>query len=214
MIRFFILLPLFLAACGNVGGLNLGNYADPGATPQNFIVCHGYGCSHKTRTGFTEAEWQAVRDIFKKESKTAHDERLKIATAIAEMENFMGVVVGTKDDLPKAPILRESNTEQDCIDETVNTTKYLRFLEKENLLKFHTVGRPVYRGFMLDGTYPHNSATVVESETEQVFVIDSYIYKNGEKPDIRPAESWRKHRIEELEAAENLNRAAIDNLTP
>lgn len=210
----FIILPLLLAACGNMGGLNLGQYPDPGATPQDFIVCHGYSCSHKTRTGFTEAGWQRVRDIFAEPAKSAAAERVKIGQAIAMIENYVGVVIGTKDDLPKAPILRKSNKEQDCIDETVNTTKYLGFLEKESLLKFHMVGQPVYKGYMLDGTYPHNSATIIEKETGQAFVIDSYIHKNGEMPNIRPVENWLKYRAEELRGAENLNQAVIENVTP
>lgn len=188
-------------------------YPDPGAAPENFIVCHGYNCSHKTRTGFTKGEWRNIEKIFKKKSKDAADERVKIGKAVALMETYMGEVVGTKDDLPKAPIIRKSTTELDCIDETVNTTKYLGFLDDAGLLKFHSVGLPTYKGFMVNGVYPHNSATIVETQTGQAYVVDSYIYENGEKPDIRPLDNWHQYRVEDLQRAENMSRAAAENLT-
>lgn len=200
-----------LSACGNLGGINLGQYPDPHASPQRFILCHGYGCTYQSVTHFTNAEWQAVKNIFKAQPKTAQAERAKIAKAIALMEHYTGEAVGTKDDLPKAPLRRQSTKELDCIDETVNTTKYLGFLVDENLFKFHTVGRPVYKGLMFDGVYPHNSATVVETETGDIYAIDSYIDANGEEPNIRPLESWLNYRAEELEEAHNLNRVTLDD---
>lgn len=208
----FLIFVLFLGACGNVGGLNLAQYADPEASRDKFTLCHGYGCSYKTITNFTDSEWRAVQQIFKRPAKTPKGERIKIAQAIALMEKQMGAAIGTDIDLPKAPITRQSNKELDCIDETVNTTKYLGFLADEGWLKFHSVGRPVYKGYMLNGVYPHNSASVVEIETGDIFVIDSYIHANGEEPNIRALDSWLKYRAEDLEDAHNLNAVTLDNL--
>lgn len=209
----FITLLFLLSACGNVGGLNLAQYNEVGASPQKFTVCHGYGCSYKTITNFTESEWRAVRQIFKRVAKTPESERLKIAKAIALMEKQMGAAIGTDIDLPKAPLTRKSIKELDCIDETINTTKYLGFLADENLLKFHSVGKPVYKGYMLNGVYPHNSASVVEVETGDIYVIDSYIHANGEEPNIRALESWLKYRVDQLEDAHNLNAVVVESLT-
>lgn len=203
---------IFLTACGNVGGINLGQYPDPDASRGKFTLCHGYGCSYKTITNFTDSEWRAVQKIFKKKSKTAEAERLKIAQAIALMEKQMGAAIGTDIDLPKAPLTRQSVKELDCIDETVNTTKYLSFLVDDGLLKFHDVGQPVYKGYMLNGVYPHNSASIVEIDTGDVYVIDSYIYANGYQPDVRGLDSWLDKRVEELEDANNLNAVTLDNL--
>lgn len=212
MKQFLFISVLFLSACGNVGGINLAQYPDPDASREKFTLCHGYGCSYKTITNFTDSEWRAVKTIFNKKSKTAEVERLKIAQAIALMEKQMGVAIGTDIDLPKAPLTRQSVKELDCIDETINTTKYLSFLEEEGLLKFHDVGQPVYKGYMLNGVYPHNSASVVEIQTGDVYVIDSYIYSNGEKPDVRGLDSWLDKRVEDLEDANNLNAVTLDNL--
>ena len=60
----------------------------------------------------------------------------KIAKAIALMEKYAGEVARTADDLAKAPLLRQTKHELDCVDETVNTTKYIGFLENAGFLKF------------------------------------------------------------------------------
>lgn len=214
MKRYLFISLFLLSACGNVGGIHLGHYADPNASPTHFNVCHGYGCSHQTTTNFTANQWRTVGEIFKPAAKSPQDELIKIGEAIALMEKYVGQAVGTEDDLPKAPLKRQSTKELDCIDETVNTTKYLTFLEGEGWLKFHRVGQPVYKGYFINGVYPHNSATVQEIETGKIYAIDSYIHANGELPNIRPLESWFRYRAEELEDAHNLTSTSADRLTP
>lgn len=200
--RFFFLTTLFvLTSCGQTAGLNLGHYPDPNASPKEFIYCHGYSCSQKTLFGFTAREWKSVQKIFKKKPKSAEAEREKIGQAIAKMETIIGKAIGTDEDLPKAPIKKSSDNELDCVDETINTTKLLGFLEKDGLLKFHTVGNPAYKGLFVNGVYPHNTATVIEVETGHIYVIDSYIYKNGAPPNIRDIDSWLQYRVEDLEEA-------------
>lgn len=199
MKHIFLSFALFLSACGQTAGLNLAKYSDVGASRDQFNLCHGYGCSHQTQSYFTPKEWKAVQRIFRKKSKTATIEREKIAKAIALMEKQMGAVTGTQGDLPKAPIKRQSVMELDCIDETINTTKYLNFLAEDGLLKFHRVGQPVYKGLIFNGIYPHNSASIMEIETGDVYVIDSYIYANGIAPDVRSLESWLKYRVEDID---------------
>jgi uncharacterized protein YrzB (UPF0473 family) len=205
---------LILSACGNVGGINLGQYSDAGASPQKFTLCHGYGCSYKTVTNFTDKEWQTVQKVFNKKSKNAEEERQKIAKAISSMEKYMGEAVGTKNDLPLAPIIRRSVKELDCIDETINTTMYLKFLNDDGLMKFHKIGRPIYKGYIFNGVYPHNSASIEEIETGGIYAVDSYIFANGEEPNIRPLDSWLKYSVAELERAENLNGDVLENIKP
>lgn len=196
---------LFLSACGGGSGLNLGQYPDLNAsTKDDFLYCYGYGCSKNIRLGFSNYEWKQISNIFKNSAKTAKEERLKIAKAIALMEKYTAKLAGTENDLPKAPIQRKSFYELDCIDETINTTKYLKFLADAKFLKFHEIGAPAFRG-LNHGKYPHNTATVTVIETGEVYVIDSYIYKNGAQPNIRALDNWYQYRVEELEKAERLN---------
>lgn len=177
--------------CAVPSGLNLGRYPDPHATPSDFIYCYGYNCSKQLRVGLRDQEWQQIERILKT-SKTAKQERTNIAKAIARMETWTGALAGTSKDQAFAPILRRSYHELDCIDETVNSHKYLSFFEEAGLLKFHTVHRPVFKGFFMNGVYPHNSAAVMENVTHQVYVIDSYVSANGKKPVIKTWEAWMK----------------------
>lgn len=188
----FVFLTFLLFACAGASGLETRRYQDPSATPSDFIYCYGYGCSQKLRLGLHEIEWQQVKNIFKKKSKDAEEERQKIGKAIALVEKMTGDLAGTKDDVAKAPIIRESNYELDCIDETVNTDQYLKFFEANDLLKFHAGGKPAFKGFFINGVYPHNTATIVEKDTGQVYVVDSYIFANGKEPVIRTYEDWRQ----------------------
>ncbi|MEM6811260.1 MAG: hypothetical protein AAF549_02215 [Pseudomonadota bacterium] len=198
--RVFILLSsVFLTACGSAG-LNLMPYYDDTATPQSFPLCHGYSCTSKTQTAFTKKEWLQIKAILKK-SKTAEQEREQIGKAIAKAEQIIGPKTNTDQDLAMAPIIRRSHQELDCIDETVNTTKYLNFFFGEGLLKFHTVGQPAYRGALINGNYPHNTATIIDNETKEVFVVDSYVYAAGEAPDIRTVQSWKRYKLDELKNA-------------
>lgn len=187
-----------LSACAAPAGINLGHYSDPDATPYDFIYCHGYGCSKELRVGLHEKEWRQIKKILKA-PKTAKQERTKIAHAIAQMEKFTGALADTAEDQAFAPIIRRSYQELDCVDETVNTHKYLSFFDAAGLLKFHQVGRPVFKGSLLSGVYPHNSASIIESETGDAYVVDSYIHANGKQPVIRTLKDWRAHSTFESE---------------
>jgi len=197
---------VFLSACSGGAGLNLGQYPDAGATKDNFEYCHGYGCTKKIRLGFNNHEWTQIAKIFEKESVDAQSERIKIGQAVALMEQYTGKLAGTNNDLAKAPIIRKNYQELDCIDETLNTTKYLNFLADAKFFKFHKAGSPTFKVNLITGIYPHNTATVVEIETGDVYVIDSYIQANGLEPNIRSLESWKKYRVEEINKANNFNR--------
>lgn len=203
---FFLTVIVCLSGCHGKAGLNLGQYSDPTASKDDFLYCYGYGCSQKIRLGFSQHEWKTISKIFRKKSKTAEIERQKIGKAIALMEKYTGALAKTENDLPKAPIFRDTYFELDCIDETVNTTKYLTFLKDADFLKHHDVGKPIYKGMVLNGVYPHNSASIVERETGEIYAVDSYIYKNGAEPNIRGFENWRQYRVEELDKAQRITR--------
>ncbi len=194
---FAFIFTLSLSACGNVGGINLAKYQHQNETINEFVMCHGYGCSVQTYAWFSPAQWKSVEEIFKKKSKTPEIERQKIAQAIALMEKYTAHLIGTEDDLAKAPIFKKSDYELDCIDETVNTSKFLAFLTDANLLHHHKVGRTAYRGIGSNLMYPHNTATIIEVEIGIIYVVDSYVYKNAVQPDIRLLDEWLSVRIED-----------------
>ena len=190
---------LILQACGGTSGLQRGNYP-PVGKKDDFILCHGYGCSVKTAAYFTPQEWKALTKLFKNDAPNAAEERERIGEALARMEAIIGPRTRTEKDLARTPITRDKNyeTQLDCIDETVNTDRYLRFLAAEGFLKFHKLGRPVFRGNPFKGFYPHNSASLIELETDEIYVVDSWVVDNGEVPDIRPLSGWLKTKYRDL----------------
>ncbi len=84
--------------------------------------------------------------------------------------------------------------QMDCIDEATNTTSLLWILDKHGLLKHHHVGRPVARGFFLDGRYPHATATLIETESNTAYAIDPWPYGNAEDVDIMLLSVWMTKR--------------------
>lgn len=179
---------LLLSACAT--GISIQKYNDLPASPDSFMLCHGYSCTHQSKAGFSAAEWRKVGAIFKTPAKNAAAERARIAAAIAMMERFSGAKTGTDIDDAEAVGLKTGPKQMDCIDETVNTTHYIGFLQKEGWLAFHAGTEPTHRGYIVDGTWPHNTAVIREIETGALWAVDSFYRKNGEEPYIVPRAAW------------------------
>ncbi len=188
--RILILLPLlFISACST--GISTDKYNTRSTDPKGFTVCHGYGCTHKSPAYFTDVEWRSIQKIFKdRAAKSADGERSKIGAAIAMMERYSGAKTGTSADLKEAVSLKQNIYQQDCIDETVNTSQYIAMLQKDGLLKFYEGTEPTHRGYLIDGRWPHNTAVIREKAGGKLWAIDSFYRANGEEPYIIPREDW------------------------
>lgn len=182
----FLCLPL--AACAT--GIPITKYNDAPASPASFVQCHGYSCTSKSPTSFTDTEWKDVRHVFKNPPKNAEEERSKIGQAIALMERQIGAKTGTSEDVGEAVARKTSRLQLDCIDETINTTHYIGFLQKDGLLRFHEVTEPTHRGYIVDGTWPHNTAVMREVGNGHLWAVDSFYRSNGEVPYIVPRAAW------------------------
>lgn len=190
MHRFFILIfPLLISACTSTSGYLLTFYANDQAAPERFEICHGYSCRYKAQASLPQSTWKSVQTLFIEPSNAAQ-EREKIAQAIALLESEAGKLSGIKNDLPKSVKTKDTHGQQDCIDETVNTTTYLRMLQTDKLLRWHEVSTPVRRGYFVDSRWPHNSAAIKETLTGQLYAVDSWPRANGELPDIKPVALW------------------------
>lgn len=184
----FVLLGLLLAGCST--GIAVDKYNAAPASRASFMQCHGYSCTTKTATGFTEADWKKVVAIFRPPARTAEEERSKIAAALALMERQIGVKTGTSEDLPMAGMVKESTLQLDCIDETVNTTHYIEFLQDAGLLRFHEITEPTHRGYIFDARWPHNTAVLREKDNGVLWAVDTFYRANGEEPYILPRSDW------------------------
>ena len=183
---------LGLAACTSASpAQGLFERYNGDATRSDFVVCQSYGCSTRTPTAFSDAEWAQIADQFEPPPQTAEEERERIAKAVALMEHIVGPKTGTDDDKPGAPVIAMNTKGQmDCIDEATNTGTYLAFLERAGLFRFHDKARAVRRGYLIDGLWTHNTATIVDRATQRRYTVDTWFRKNGAIPVVVPVEDW------------------------
>ncbi len=153
--------------------------------------CHAYACQTKTAVNLRGPTWDAVRAEFAKAQNPAQ-ERYAMAQAVAIVETAVGPVLGTADD--PGGVLNASwsgdPAYQDCVDEAANTTTLLVLLQREGVLRYHTVEPPSIRGAFIDGRWQHYTAVVKETQTENRYVVDSWFRDNGRPAVIMTFDDW------------------------
>lgn len=161
-------------------------WADDIEKPERFAVCSNHGCRKMTTIYAFHQEWKLVRALFQQETiETAAEERQVIAEAIGLIESLVGPLAGTLNDKGgNSFFTTEGRT--DCVDESMNTTRYLKMMVRDKLIQFHTVQERVYRFF------PHWTAVIAEKTTDQKYAVDSWFYDNGVPPVILLLEWWQK----------------------
>jgi hypothetical protein len=175
---------LFLGAEG-------GFAAEMGPAGAVVAFCHGYSCSIKTPVRLTPKDMAALKAMVAKGRASPAAERKALGSAEQWFEKRAAQFAGTAGDRPKGDFAGAFDpTQLDCIDESTNTTTFLKLIEARGWLVHHTVSRTRARGFLLDGRYPHNTAVVKEKGTGVEWAIDSWIPANGEYPDIKPLSQW------------------------
>ena len=164
-------------------------YADPHPVPNNFRVCHGYGCKLQTHVALSAAEWRRVRAAFEPRLRTASGERRQIAAAIAIIEVEVGQRAGTA-----VHQRREANggdpTQLDCIDESVNTWTYLTMLDADGLLNLYRVGSIEHGGSLLSLDM-RNTAVIEHASTGTRYAVDPWLVDAGVPPPILPLSTWQ-----------------------
>lgn len=158
-------------------------------------VCHAYSCKMQTKFRFTDADIKEIKAIFKKVKKndSASEERRAVAYAVGWIEQRVGKEIGTDKDRPGMDFAASGDpTQQDCVDESTNTTSYLIVLRDNGFLKHHTVGTPFAKDQLWRGVsgWTHWTAVLKETTTGQTWAVDSWIYENGENPAIVETEKW------------------------
>ncbi|MEZ5524489.1 MAG: hypothetical protein R3E62_05910 [Pseudomonadales bacterium] len=188
--RFLITLFGLLAGCTSTSGYLLTWYADKNPTPKQFDLCHGYSCRYKASVSLPDATWQKITLLFAEENLSAEQERQHIAQAISLLEQQAGEISGISTDLPKSPNFKDPYGQQDCIDETVNTSTYLKMLQADHLLRWHRISPPARRGYLVDGRWPHNTATIEALSSGERYAVDSWPGANSQAPEIKRLSAW------------------------
>ena len=160
--------------------------------PGKFSVCHGFSCAQVSQVGLNDAQWFAITSAFERAAASPQEEREQIAQAIGKFETFVGLLTATSGDLGENAVSGwDLSGQMDCIDESTNSTTYLRMLEKAGFLRWHRVEDRVTRGWFLFG-WPHTTAVVSERESGKRWAIDSWFFANGHPPAIAPLEVWQR----------------------
>lgn len=161
--------------------------------PEHFSVCHGFTCALVSQLGLDAAEWASVVAVFAAPVTSAEEERSRIAEAIARFETIVGRHTGTSDDRAENQSGDDPAYQMDCIDESTNTTTYLKMLIAKGYVTRHRVEDPVTRGFLIFG-WPHTTAVMREIASDVRWAVDSWFFENGRPPVIVPLEVWRQTR--------------------
>ncbi len=160
---------------------------------EQISVCHGFGCKFSSTISLSDKEWKSVIGWLKTVAPDAETERSNIRQAIGWMEVIVGRHGPGRQD--KGLDLQYSNTkigQMDCIDESTNTTTYLKLFEKEALLHWHRVIDTIQRRGIIDA---HWASQIEEIYTGERYVIDSWFHDNGMLPNIQKTEDWSEVQL-------------------
>ncbi|MAX52401.1 MAG: hypothetical protein CMH22_10515 [Methylophaga sp.] len=146
-------------------------------------------CYRISEVSLSEQDWSGILNLFNK-TTNAHEERQAIQQAIANLETLIGKQIGSEKDLARNQIANNRFGQLDCVDEATNTSVYLRMLEKAGVLKWHTSASRTSRG-IFQGQAPHNTATIIDTQTHTRYAVDSWFYGNGEMPVIIYLDDWK-----------------------
>jgi hypothetical protein len=159
-------------------------------TRDRYTVCFDHSCTTVVTDSLTQDEWKMATQALRKPAATAADERRAIALSIAVFEEIVGRHTGTFRD--KGGNLRGFGQpgQLDCIDESTNTTTYLRLLEHAGLLRWHRVLEPSTRFGLFVGM-PHTTAVIEDTGTGDRYAVDSWFRDNGQPPYIAKLVIWK-----------------------
>ncbi len=159
-------------------------------TRDSFSVCFDHTCASVVTVSLTPDEWRNAIRPLQKPAASAAAERAAIAESIALLEAIVGRYTGTHRDRGRNLSGIGKPGQLDCIDESTNTTTYLRLLERDGLLRHHRVGKRSTRFGLFVGM-PHTTAVIVEVGSARRYAVDSWFLDNGQPPFIAEIDLWK-----------------------
>lgn len=155
-----------------------------------FEVCQNGGCAKLSSLNLNSTDWQPIEALFSQPLQNAQQERDKLAKAIGMLEEIVGQRTGTSEDRAGTFDNSAYTGQQDCNDEAINTTTYMRLLQQAGHLVLHTIEDMRTRNFFFSG-WPHTTAVIREIKTGERFAVDSWFYDNGHPAVIVPFKVWK-----------------------
>lgn len=161
----------------------------PFAIADEVRICYNYDCAVSATVDFVAADLGVIRQILLR-SGDAAGERLAISQVIGLFEVAAGKQTPSRADKGRNVNDDGLQGRMDCIDESRNTTTYLRLLESKGWLKHHRVLDPVIRAPLL--LNDHWAARIAENKTGLEYAVDSWFLDNGQLAFVAPVEEWRR----------------------
>ncbi len=184
--------PLFALLFGAPVYTALAEDAMPALTTvgiNSIAVCYNFACNERSHVSLSQQEWAQVAGWFHPPARNGEQEREQIRHAVGWMEELVGRYTPTHRDVAgNLPDNAQMPGQLDCIDESRNTTTYLKLLQANALLRFHRVVERAYRRALFD---QHWSGQIEELASGERYVVDSWFQDNGMLPYIQTAKSWR-----------------------
>jgi hypothetical protein len=163
----------------------------PPPTADRMTVCYGFVCRLRTHLHFTAADRKALTDILARGNGSPEAERRALQLAVNWLDRRMGPVLGTTRRVARADIRHmDADHIYDCYDTTRNAVSLLLVLREWGLLRHHTVADPRYRGTLIFGQTPHNTAVLRDRTTGEEWAIDLWTKAYNELPDVMPVSRW------------------------
>lgn len=163
----------------------------PPPTADRMTVCYGFVCRLRTHLHFTPVDRKALTEILDKGKASAEAERNALRLAVNWLDRRMGPILGTTRRVARADIRHmDADHNYDCYDTTRNAVSLLLVLREWGLLRHHTVSDPRYRGTMIFGQTPHNTAVLKDRKTGVEWAIDLWPKAYNELPDVMPISRW------------------------
>lgn len=193
MKKLAILSVFILSGCFHQDFKTYERYLDskrlPPVTVAEFPHCQGYGCPRHTIVSLNAKSWNQLGKIFAPPSKSAKQERERIAKAIGLFERKVGPLTHTDVDVG-GTFGQTGEGQLDCVDESTNATVYLSLMQKKGWLKFHTIDQPQVRTPFTTGKWPHQTAAITEIKTGARYAVDSWFGDNGKPAHVVPLGDW------------------------
>jgi hypothetical protein len=163
-------------------------------TKSRVSICHGFGCKNVTEVELNASDRARLTSFMAAGAASPAAERHAVATAAAWFDKRIAPTTGTKNHQARAGIdftFAKTDGQFDCVDSSRNTTTFLSLLAELKLLRHHTVGEPVARGFFIDGRLPHATAVLIEKKGGETWSVDSWVRAYGQQPEIMPLSRWQ-----------------------
>ena len=157
--------------------------------------CLNHTCREETHISFNSSDWADMTNVLSQDPGSARMERAYLAEIVSRFEVYSSRLANTQYDIgmtfkvQKVPVV--NSTQLDCVDEAFNMYVLLNLLKNDGKLRWHSVGKLVHRGWLFDLSYPHTAMSIIEKDSLDVIVIDSWFHDNGRPPELVTYEKWK-----------------------